>query len=346
MTEETFGPTLPIMKVATPRRRCGWPTTRPTASARRCSRATPSAARRSRGGCEAGAANVNDAMINYTVLELPMGGAKASGLGSRHGAGGIRKYCSQQAIVVTPRLALKREPHMYPYKAPHLAAARGPVQVPVRARQARLSARRCRPRRALGRRVGRSAQRDAEQSLELGDRRLGARVVDGRHAELLGGREVEGQVVDVDAALGARRRRARRRARTCGARACGCPPRRRSRRRRTARRTARAGSGERPRSSTRAPCGCPPRARGGRRRPSPSSGSTPANSPSISPSGSTLEQRGELRARSPPPSSSPVSSAISSSRASGSLRKRPSSVCGSICDAHAVGAGRRRTGWS
>ena len=50
---------------------------------------------------EAGAANVNDAMINYTVLELPMGGAKASGLGSRHGAGGIRKYCSQQAIVVT-----------------------------------------------------------------------------------------------------------------------------------------------------------------------------------------------------------------------------------------------------
>ena len=30
---------------------------------------------------EAGAANVNDAMINYTVLELPMGGAKASGSG-------------------------------------------------------------------------------------------------------------------------------------------------------------------------------------------------------------------------------------------------------------------------
>jgi acyl-CoA reductase-like NAD-dependent aldehyde dehydrogenase len=65
---------------------------------------------------QTGAANVNDAMINYTVLELPMGGAKASGLGSRHGAGGIRKFCAQQAIVVTSRLALKREPHMYPYK--------------------------------------------------------------------------------------------------------------------------------------------------------------------------------------------------------------------------------------
>ena len=66
---------------------------------------------------EAGAANVNDAMINYTVLELPMGGAKASGLGSRHGPGGIRKYCSQQAIVITPKLALKKEPFMYPYKS-------------------------------------------------------------------------------------------------------------------------------------------------------------------------------------------------------------------------------------
>jgi hypothetical protein len=60
---------------------------------------------------------VNDALINYTALELPMGGAKASGLGSRHGAGGIRKYCSQQAIVITPRLALKREVHMFPYKS-------------------------------------------------------------------------------------------------------------------------------------------------------------------------------------------------------------------------------------
>jgi hypothetical protein len=64
---------------------------------------------------EVGAANVNDALINYTVLELPMGGAKASGLGSRHGANGIRKYCSQQAIVVT-RLAMKKEIFMYPYK--------------------------------------------------------------------------------------------------------------------------------------------------------------------------------------------------------------------------------------
>jgi acyl-CoA reductase-like NAD-dependent aldehyde dehydrogenase len=116
MTEETFGPTLPIMKVADAEEAVRLANDSPyglgaSVFSRDVVRGEQIARR-----LEVGAANVNDAMINYTVLELPMGGAKASGLGSRHGAGGIRKYCSQQAIVVTPKLALKREPHMYPYK--------------------------------------------------------------------------------------------------------------------------------------------------------------------------------------------------------------------------------------
>jgi acyl-CoA reductase-like NAD-dependent aldehyde dehydrogenase len=117
MTEETFGPTLPIMKV------------RDTEEAARLANDSPYGLAASvftrdttRGEevakqIESGAADVNDVMINYTVLELPMGGAKASGLGSRHGPGGIRKYCSQQAIVITPKLALKKELFMYPYKS-------------------------------------------------------------------------------------------------------------------------------------------------------------------------------------------------------------------------------------
>jgi acyl-CoA reductase-like NAD-dependent aldehyde dehydrogenase len=117
MTEETFGPTLPIMKVADTEEAIRLANDSPyglgSSVFTRDTERGEQIARR----LETGAANVNDAMINYTVLELPMGGAKASGLGSRHGAGGIRKYCSQQAIVVTPRLALKREPHMYPYKS-------------------------------------------------------------------------------------------------------------------------------------------------------------------------------------------------------------------------------------
>jgi len=116
MTEETFGPTLPIMKVSDSEEAVRLANDSPyglgaSVFTRDAERGEQIARR-----IETGAANVNDALINYTVLELPMGGAKASGLGSRHGAGGIRKYCSQQAIVVTSRLAPKREVHMYPYK--------------------------------------------------------------------------------------------------------------------------------------------------------------------------------------------------------------------------------------
>jgi hypothetical protein len=43
-----------------------------------------------------------------------MGGWKASGLGARHGAAGIRKYTKTQSLLVT-RLAPKRDVHMFPY---------------------------------------------------------------------------------------------------------------------------------------------------------------------------------------------------------------------------------------
>ena len=115
MPEETFGPTLPIMKVADAEEAVRLANdsayglgasvfTRDTERGEEIARRL-----------EAGAVNVNDAIINYLALELPMGGVKASGLGSRHGAGGIRKYARQQAILITPRFALKRELYMFPY---------------------------------------------------------------------------------------------------------------------------------------------------------------------------------------------------------------------------------------
>ncbi|HUN78592.1 MAG TPA: aldehyde dehydrogenase family protein [Solirubrobacteraceae bacterium] len=115
MREETFGPTLPIMKVAdaeeavrlandSPYGLAGSVFTRDTARGEEIARRM-----------EAGAVCVNDAIINFAALELPMGGVKASGLGSRHGAHGIRKYCNEQALLITPKLALKREPHFFPY---------------------------------------------------------------------------------------------------------------------------------------------------------------------------------------------------------------------------------------
>ncbi|MCW2957861.1 MAG: aldehyde dehydrogenase family protein, partial [Solirubrobacterales bacterium] len=115
MTEETFGPTLPIMKVADTEEAIRLANDSPYGlGASVFSKDTArgeAVARR----IDAGAVCVNDTIVNYLALELPMGGAKASGLGSRHGAGGIRKYCQQQAILVS-KLHMKKEVHMYPYK--------------------------------------------------------------------------------------------------------------------------------------------------------------------------------------------------------------------------------------
>ncbi|HYH60252.1 MAG TPA: aldehyde dehydrogenase family protein [Solirubrobacterales bacterium] len=64
---------------------------------------------------EVGAANINDALVNYFHLEVPMGGWKDSGIGWRHGPGGIRKYCRTETIV-SPRMKnTKSEPLWYPY---------------------------------------------------------------------------------------------------------------------------------------------------------------------------------------------------------------------------------------
>jgi acyl-CoA reductase-like NAD-dependent aldehyde dehydrogenase len=116
MTEETFGPTLPIMKVADAEEAIKLANDSPyglaaTVFSKDVARGEAVARR-----LQAGAVNVNDALLNYTALELPMGGWKSSGLGTRHGAGGIRKYCAQQSILVS-RLPLKREVHHFPYKA-------------------------------------------------------------------------------------------------------------------------------------------------------------------------------------------------------------------------------------
>jgi acyl-CoA reductase-like NAD-dependent aldehyde dehydrogenase len=116
MTEETFGPTLPIMKVADAEEGIRLANDSPYGLAASVFSKDVTRGEQVARRLESGAVCVNDAVINYTALELPMGGAKASGLGSRHGAGGIRKFTAQQAILVS-RLHPKRDVHMFPYNA-------------------------------------------------------------------------------------------------------------------------------------------------------------------------------------------------------------------------------------
>ena len=63
---------------------------------------------------ECGAVNVNDVLVNYFASDVPMGGWKQSGIGTRHGVNGIKKFCRSESLVIT-RFAGKREPTWYPY---------------------------------------------------------------------------------------------------------------------------------------------------------------------------------------------------------------------------------------
>jgi acyl-CoA reductase-like NAD-dependent aldehyde dehydrogenase len=114
MTEETFGPTLPVMKVRDAEHALElandseyglqasvW--TKDTVKGEQIAKRI-----------DAGVANVNEHQVNYLALEIPMGGWKSSGLGTRHGPDGIRKYTRKQASVVT-RYGPRREIFMFPY---------------------------------------------------------------------------------------------------------------------------------------------------------------------------------------------------------------------------------------
>ena len=184
MTEETFGPTLPIMKVADADEAVRLANDSPFGLAASVWTKDVARGEEIARRVEAGAVCVNDAQINYLALELPMGGWKTSGMGQRHGAQGIRKYARQQSLLVT-RLAPKKDLHMFPYKARTTGHAREGHQAAVRPRQARLarpSARgRARPRlvavlgaRRLLRRPPEPQARGARGAARLAGRRARA----------------------------------------------------------------------------------------------------------------------------------------------------------------------------
>ncbi|GBE65371.1 aldehyde dehydrogenase [Mycobacterium sp. MFM001] len=103
MTEETFGPTLPIMKVgsvAEAIRLANDSEYGLSASvfSRDVERAKDIALQ-----LDCGAVNINDVISNLMCTTAPMGGWKASGIGARFGgADGLRKYCRVETVV-TPR---------------------------------------------------------------------------------------------------------------------------------------------------------------------------------------------------------------------------------------------------
>jgi acyl-CoA reductase-like NAD-dependent aldehyde dehydrogenase len=117
MTEETFGPTLPVMKVRDAEEGIRLANDSPYGLQASIWTKDADKGERLAREVEAGVVCVNDAQVNYIALELPMGGWKSSGLGTRHGKDGIRKYTKKQTVLVTKFAPTKKDIHFLPYSS-------------------------------------------------------------------------------------------------------------------------------------------------------------------------------------------------------------------------------------
>jgi acyl-CoA reductase-like NAD-dependent aldehyde dehydrogenase len=113
MTEETFGPIIPIVKVKDADDALRWANDSRYGLSASVFSKDNNTARRLADGLQSGSVSINDSLVSFIVTDAPMGGCKESGYGYRHGAEGIRKYCQQKTIVVD-RFGLKEEFPWYP----------------------------------------------------------------------------------------------------------------------------------------------------------------------------------------------------------------------------------------
>lgn len=110
MTEETFGPVMPVMKVERGEEAIRLSNEGPWGLAASLWTRDLDKAERLAGSVEAGLLGVNDVMSHYALCSLPFGGVKSSGLGRRHSDEGLRMFCWSQSVLV----------HEWPAKAPEL----------------------------------------------------------------------------------------------------------------------------------------------------------------------------------------------------------------------------------
>jgi acyl-CoA reductase-like NAD-dependent aldehyde dehydrogenase len=113
MTEETFGPVIPIMKVSDTEEALRFANDSRYGLSGSLYAGDKIAAEKLAAQLQSGAVCINDSLVNFIIPDAPMSGRKDSGFGYRHGAEGIRKFCHQKTIVID-RFGLKAEFPWYP----------------------------------------------------------------------------------------------------------------------------------------------------------------------------------------------------------------------------------------
>ncbi|MGW4365540.1 aldehyde dehydrogenase family protein [Nocardia takedensis] len=116
ITEETFGPTIPVIKVADENEAIRLANDSPFGLSASVWTASGRRGRRIARLLDAGAVNINDSVINLFNPTLPHGGWGQSGTGYRWGgAEGVRKYCRRKAITAPSMPTMKKELLWFPY---------------------------------------------------------------------------------------------------------------------------------------------------------------------------------------------------------------------------------------
>ncbi|WP_018603714.1 aldehyde dehydrogenase family protein [Mycobacterium sp. 155] len=101
MTEETFGPTLPIMRVSSVEEAVRLANDSQYGLSASVFSQDIDRAKAIALQLDCGAVNINDVISNLMCTTAPMGGWKTSGIGARFGGvDGVRKFCKQETVVV------------------------------------------------------------------------------------------------------------------------------------------------------------------------------------------------------------------------------------------------------
>ncbi|GAB2717001.1 hypothetical protein GCM10027089_46570 [Nocardia thraciensis] len=124
MTEETFGPTLPVMKVADETEAVALANDSIYGLSASVWTGDKARGERIARQLNAGAVNINDVFSNLFNFALPMGGWRQSGVGYRWGgAEGVRKYCRRQAVTAPILPTQQKELFWFPYSTTKLGFA-------------------------------------------------------------------------------------------------------------------------------------------------------------------------------------------------------------------------------
>jgi acyl-CoA reductase-like NAD-dependent aldehyde dehydrogenase len=113
VTEETFGPVIPIIKVTSAEHAIRLANDSRYGLDACIFSADPERALTLARELRTGTVCINDVLVNYIIPDAPMGGLKDSGFSRRHGPEGLRKFCRQQTIVID-RFGLKRDFPWFP----------------------------------------------------------------------------------------------------------------------------------------------------------------------------------------------------------------------------------------